>query len=347
MQIIDASNCAGGATVLLTYLSKSLSVKGVSHIVMSRQSIEGSEYCRSVLCSRSPMSAVRRHGLSELLKNSDVDSVLCFGNLPPTVRLGPLRVSTYFHNALLLPGSFGGATSTAARLRVWVLRRLIERFKSNTDFWVVQTEFVASSLKAWLSLDDDQVLVFPFFPSSVSDVSSTALPCEPLDFFYASSDSPHKNHEIIFQALLLCCDQGFYPTVGLTIGRKVRGTLLGLINRCNDAGVRLRLLGQMNHRDTIGYTQNARCIVFPSRIETVGLGLLEAADLQKPVIAGVTPWVDEIVRPTVRCDLNDPRSLASAMKAVSEMRSPPPAVRVLANRIDDFIAFFTDATFAS
>ena len=69
--------------------------------------------------------------------------VLCFGNLPPNIRL-KAEVYTYFHQSMYLniPKEFSIKEQIKFKLKILILKFIAK----NTDFWLVQSKLIKEKL---------------------------------------------------------------------------------------------------------------------------------------------------------------------------------------------------------
>jgi len=69
--------------------------------------------------------------------------------------------------------------------------------------------------------------------------------------------------------------------------------------------------------------QASSALLFPSRMETFGLPMLEARALRVPVLAAERDFVRDVCEPAQTFDPASPVSIASAVRRFVEGRVPP------------------------
>ena len=81
--------------------------------------------------------------------------VLCFGNIPPTIKLNCF-VATYFHNVTLLNSSVN------YNLGLFFKNKFIQFFERNTNLWFVQSNVVKNEL-IQNGYNSNKIELYPFF----------------------------------------------------------------------------------------------------------------------------------------------------------------------------------------
>lgn len=341
--LVDASNIAGGGKVLLDYLLSELESRRIPYNAITPDDKDKNNYIKLFSFKKNPFSRHRKDSIKRRLQLTEAKTLLCFGNLPPPCRFANTRHLTYFQNALLIPHNRVTGLSLYDRLRLSLLRFSIKNLSSNTDKWIVQTEYTKRQLCEWLSLRCDNVEVLPFFNHSGFDYD--LLPSvKKTDFFYSSALMAHKNHINLLRAVMWVCDHGLNPSIRLTIDERGSKTLNRLVTAARKKGAVVDCVGSVSHQHSLKYCSASRAIIFPSLVETVGLGLLEAADLQKVVLASDLPWISEIITTELLFDPNSVTSMGHTM--LKYLTSQPSrwriAERVMENKIDCFVGYLSE-----
>jgi glycosyltransferase involved in cell wall biosynthesis len=262
--------------------------------------------------------------------------LLCFGNLPPRRKLPGVEVVTYFQNAHLL-ASLDNRTSYGIkdRGRYTLLRRALRRYRRNTDQWIVQTPLVKSAFAEEIDVDQDLIHVFPFFDQAgiVDELGrQTNSIREAKTFLYVSDARPHKNHRRLLEAWRAVAERDSDARLTVTIDQPTSP---------HAEIPNVDFIGPTPWRDTIRLARKSEFVVFPSLLETLGLGIVEG------VMAGCKAIVPDddsyryVVRPTKTFD---PLSVASIRDALLEMidhENAPASRVVLPNRLDEFAQWLT------
>ena len=94
------------------------------------------------------------------LHRNDYSSVLCFGNIPAPIKM-PCPVHTYVHNVNLL--RISKEFSFKMKLMAFLKRQYIRHLSSNTDSWIVQTQFTEDLLRKYMPCKGKQIVQYPFY----------------------------------------------------------------------------------------------------------------------------------------------------------------------------------------
>lgn len=258
-------------------------------------------------------SIINRH-IFYLKHRSKFSVVFTFGNVPPSIYLG-IPVFTYFHNFSFLDEKKSFLTL--------LKKNIINLLKKNTDYWIVQTSFVKSSLKKTFNLDNQKILVYPFFNDVVfvpSDLNKNKfnIQINILNFVYISDGHLYKNHFRLIKAFtkfnLIFPDSSLILTVG-----KNHVKLLELIEFSISNNVNIINLGIISHNEIFHVLEISDIVIFPSLMESFGLGLIEAALLKKPVIASDLSYVYEVIEPNLTFNPLSEKSILTSLLKFEEI----------------------------
>lgn len=266
---------------------------------------------------RSRLRAERR--LASSARSNDI--VFCFHGLPPLFKSAG-HVVLFHQNRLLLDlmklRDFPFRTGLRVAVERWISRLL----RHNVDEYVVQTPTMARALSRWHG-KQVQISIVPF---SRQTVVQTKRRCE-LDFVYVSDGLPHKNHARLLAAWLLLAEEGFYPTLVLTLGERDNVLAEQVNSLSQQHGLNIRNLGQIDHNEVISLYSRARALIFPSLGESFGLPLIEARQLALPVIASELDYVRDVCEPVETFDPYSSVSIARAVKRFLGSGETPPLPR--------------------
>lgn len=332
MLLLDALYVnSGGGKVLLDYLVSELEVRGANVFYLFDWRCRGSyghipdERKRFLKASlRNRTAFYKRHA-------AGFDSVLCFGNLAPTVKIGGAKVTTYFHQLFFLAGitPSGGLKS---RIVYTLKRSVVKRLNRNTDFVAVQTEYVKQGFCSTYGFPSDRVLVLPFY--DIPKCEEPPAKTKPRDFVYVSGGNHHKNHHRLLKAWEMLADKGYRPELGLTVNETAYPELAAEIHRLSQKGINI-----VNYGFTDPYPLYARYgfLIYPSLLETIGLGMVEAAGWGCRVIASDLPQTYAVMRPSLVFDPFSEESICGAViTALKSDGIPEPEVKIH-NSIDELI----------
>lgn len=157
----------------------------------------------------------------------------------------------------------------------------------------VQTRFMAAWLARRWDIEPSRISIVPSAPAPAA-VSRTCVPLrDPMPYVvYLSSGGPHKNHTVIPRILSHLKQGGVPIRCVLTVSER-------------EVSVAARLADQLEVRDLVEFhggvsrlaaadlLAGAVALVTPSKLESFGLGLLEAMAMGCPVVAADRPYARE------------------------------------------------------
>jgi glycosyltransferase involved in cell wall biosynthesis len=265
-----------------------------------------------VICSIKPTLIDRFKAEVLLAKNAKFgDTVLCFGNLPPLIK-SPASVKVFLQNRYLFGKHDFSSFSISTRLRLQ-LERWWFRTRMQVHYTIiVQSLTMQRELKKSLGFDS---IVLPFSAAGTDqpDSGNHDIPeTKEFDFVYVSSAEPHKNHAALLDTWAILADQGVRPNLALTVSES--SPVAQLIERSkNTHGLKITNFGTLQHGDVQALYANSKALIFPSKLESFGLPLLEAQQLGMPILAPELDYVRDVVEPNETFNADSPTSMARAV----------------------------------
>ena len=239
------------------------------------------------------------------------DKVLCFGNVPPTVRLKG-KVYTYFHNYLLLsrPKGYPPISSLKKQLKMLMIGLL----KDNSDLFIVQSTHTQTALTKRLGIPKPKCITIPFYKTRTRD---STINQSKESFLYLSDGNPHKNHINLLQSWRLLFQQGLNYELNLTVTDEYPD-LLKTIEQYKRSGLNI-----VNHGFADPEVLLSKCgfLIYPSLSESFGLGLVEAVDSGCEVITADLPYAYSVVEPLATFDPYSPRNIADTVISIKNLKS--------------------------
>jgi len=215
------------------------------------------------------------------------DVLVCMSGLARTS--GQVPLVTFIQQPLPFSRVAYTMVDPRQRLRLWLIKALMRRSTQAAQSVIVQTSTMKSLIVKAFRLPFERVRVIlslPDEPVCDDDVSIAQMKRIHADLrlLYVGSGSPHKNVDTIIQGMQL-----------------LREYL---------AGVTLFLTWPQDHPvskipgvECLGYLRGARlwkayelatAVVMPSLTETVGLPMLEAMQVETPVLAADRPYAHDV-----------------------------------------------------
>jgi len=259
--------------------------------------------------------------------------ILCFANIPPTVKLN-IPVYTYFHNLLLIqqPPSYPFKNKIKARMK----GMLIKALKNYTDYFIVQSGNVKDELCSSIKLSKEKCLVIPFYRTVHIDQKFAEKRNE---FVYISNGNPHKNHSALIKAWQILKDQ---KNIDLPLHLTITDSypaLIEQIQNLNSEGYKI-----YNHKevDVKQLFRICKYSIYPSLIESFGLGLIESIDTETELIAADLPYVDAVVKPLEKFNPNNAQSIADAVcRAIQNSSNKLISQKKVADQIAELISLLS------
>lgn len=161
---------------------------------------------------------------------------------------------------------------------------------------VVQTRWMKESAAARFHFPPDKITVARPEGHPIPAVHLDPLPePERCHFFYPANPAIFKNHLVLIQAAAVLKKQASTPPFKIHFTCRLEE----LTDECKMNMDKYNLYDNFAFHDKLPfslvarYYLNAKALLFPSTIETVGLPLLEAASCGMPVIAADEPYAKE------------------------------------------------------
>jgi glycosyltransferase involved in cell wall biosynthesis len=237
-------------------------------------------------------SLIRRHHFFTKNKNK-FSKVLCFGNVPPTIKLN-IPVYTYFHQLLFL--DIPKSVSFLSRMKIKFKLFVLNFIKSNTNIWLVQTEATKSKLASILEVDINHIKLIPFYPPLKGGRNNISRRKD--GFIYISNGGDHKNHFKLIEAFCNYFDDYHKGVLHITINEKFP-LLLEFIKTKTDCGYPVVNHGFINRNNLREIYQTNEFLIFPSLAESFGLGLIEALESGCKVIGADLPYTYVVCNPSL------------------------------------------------
>lgn len=261
--------------------------------------------------------------------------VFCFGNIPTPIKTD-VPVYTYFHNINLL--TLSEARSAKEKLTMWVKRQVFRFYKTNTDYWIVQTTNTATELKRHLKEHDERLKILPFYDLS-KELCSQQKEAHGNDYVYVSNYTGAKGHEELLLAWQILHDKGIDLTLHLTINPSAF-SFTRQIEYAQAKGVKVINHGFIPFEEVIKLYQQSKAIIYPSHNESLGLGIIEAIEAGCDVIGSDLPFIHSICKPSVTFDPHTPESIADAVMEYEKGHSPKSSL-LIHNNINELISLIT------
>ncbi len=266
---------------------------------------------------------------------SSLSLIFSFSNLPPLKKYDVLTY-TYFHQLKFIYNKYDAPLKE--KVRTLIQRIVFKYLSKNTDFFIVQSSYMAKELSRKLNFDLNKILVIPFYsPLNISNKVYATLK-DKNTFLYVSGGALHKNHFRLIEAFASFYDKNKIGTLFITISNpsKKLDILLQYLNKNNIPVVNL---GEMPREELVEFYQKSEYIVYPSLAESFGLGLIEGLEFDCKVIGADLPYTYEVCQPSLVFNPFDVADIENAFHVASTTKLPL-SIKKIENKIDELFQLF-------
>lgn len=135
-----------------------------------------------------------------------------------------------------------------------------------------------------------------------------------ITLFYPASFLPHKNHSLLANPLITEFLLQYDIMIYLTISE----------SDCSFISPNIISLGRISHQECMQYLEQSSALLFLSSFESLGLPLIEAAQMQKPVICPDLAYARELLGDSAYYfSLQSPESLCQTLSSFTLLSESP------------------------
>jgi glycosyltransferase involved in cell wall biosynthesis len=243
------------------------------------------------------------------------DSVLCFGNLPPILRLRG-KVFLFLQNRYLVEQRSLKGFRFFHRIRITLERLWFRWGKRNVTHFIVQTPSMQQTVKRSLRMPS---IVLPFSKDPKTYMRVRDAPRDRTrtsqGFLYVASGEPHKNHRNLVEAWTLLAKEGITPGLRLTLDKdRFFDLCVWIEDKIRELGLNVTNVGNISAQDLERIYNESLALIYPSDFESFGLPLIEARCAGIAILASERDFVRDAVDPEETFDPHSPVSIARAVK---------------------------------
>ena len=310
-----------GGKVLLTYLIKELERHNLPVFYLFDQRVSYDYQDISAERKLYLKASLKQRFLFYTKNKNRFTTVLCFGNLPPSIPL-EAKVFTYFHQQLFisLPKDAPLLQKVLFRLKRIIFRFLI----NNTDYWLLQTDLINRRFVDKFKVDSSKVITMPFYPKLQED---NTIVRKKHTYIYISNGADHKNHKRLIDTFCRFYDSYKTGNLTLTIGDEFV-ELQRYIENKQKLNYPIQNIGFVNREELIKVYRSSEFLIYPSLAESLGLGLVEAIENGCKVIAANLPYTFAVCNPSLTFNPLDENSIFQALKDSLHENIQPSNVKI-------------------
>ena len=329
INIIAVNIKQGGGLILLKLLIKHLINDKLIATIHVDQNVDFTEF----ECNNTVRFKLYNNFLSKLLLfGQSKQNALYFGNIPPFFTRSK-NSYLYFQNAFYTK-SYRFLLKNR-HYKIFLQKIYISLFVKNVNLVFVQTNCLLNSVKREFGVVPK---LMPYYEDlSVFVDNNKAVE---FDFSYISLPNPNKNLELFFESLILLNSKLTrnikivltIPEENFTLIRKIQsfeGTNIIIIN-----------IGEVSKDKIIEVLNSTRTLVFPSLIETFGLPLVEASQLNTFVLCSDLPYANDVITPSATFNPYSKEDIANKMFKALDAKLDKPKI-IIENKIEELIKTIT------
>lgn len=293
MLLVDATYIHdGGTKVLLYYLIEEITRNNIETFYLIDDRLNIADIAVAIQYKK--ISGIRYYQRHQFFRSnkSKFRKVLCFNNIPPTVRLN-CKVFTYLQSVFYF--KISANFSLWQKLLFFIRRQLFGFTKRNTDNWIVQSDWMRSTLSNTYRIGKERISVIPVFKdeAQVGDMTEK----EKNTFLYASNALTHKNHIMLINAFCKFYDEHKTGKLVLTVNNIYKNVYC-LIEQKKATGYPIENIGFVSREMINKFYTECEYYIHPSLAESFGLGLIESIKFGCKVLGADLPYTFEVCKPS-------------------------------------------------
>ena len=304
-----AAKTSGALTILKEFLKKTSSLK-CSHrflVIVSVEELKKYETDKLKIIVIPSQNFKERiiwdfYRLKKFLKKKDIIPDIFFSIQNTGVNL-PKRVQQilYFHQALSVIDLKWNILKKEERL-FWLYKNIypffIRRYLSKIKKVIVQSEWIKKEFSRKFNYNLKNIIVVKPKINLPDTSKIKIIPKEKFRIFYPATPLVYKNHEIIIKALGELKKEKKDLAKNLecifTFFEKENERIDGLIKKYDVEDI-IKLVGKIPYGRVLEYYKSSDLMIFPSKLETLGLPLMEAKHFNLNILAIDLPYSREVI----------------------------------------------------
>ncbi|WP_462351474.1 glycosyltransferase [Fusobacterium varium] len=304
-----AAKTSGALTILKEFLKKISSLK-CSHrffVIVSVEELKDYETDKLKIIVVPNQHFKERifwdfYRLKKFLKEKDIIPDIFFSIQNTGVNLSKnIPQILYYHQPLSIVKLNWNPFKKEERL-FWIYKNIypffIKMYLDRIKKIIVQTEWVKKEFSQKFNYNLKNIIVVK--PSiNLPDISKIKMISkEKFRIFYPATPLVYKNHEIIIKALGELKKEKKDLANDLecifTFSEKENGRINGLIKKNNVEDI-IKLVGKIPYERVLEYYKSSDLMIFPSKLETLGLPLMEAKHFNLNILVIDLPYSREVI----------------------------------------------------
>ena len=232
--------------------------------------------------------------LKAVLKKISPDEIISLQNM--VVQGIKCKQTVYLHQSFQFSPvrfRFTKKDERSLAFRQRIICRLIRARLNKADKVIVQTNWMKQSVSKWAHFPEDRIVVEP--PKVSLPIKKEPMEVQKNCFIYPANAYLNKNHRVIVDACRILKKQGVTGyRIQFTLSEGNPGVTRQLLKEIKTEALPIEYIGHLE-KSELFIKYQTMITLFPSYIETFGLPLLEAKELNGIVLASDRPFSHEIL----------------------------------------------------
>lgn len=259
--------------------------------------------------------------VKKIIKESNCQVCINFQNIP--IKTDVVQV-VYIHQSLPF-SNIDFKLNSRHNIKLWLYKKfygkLIKLNSAYAKHFVVQTDWIKNALCQEGIATEDKISVIRPVIEVTKPQKKTPRYTKQNVFFYPADGYSYKNHIVVIEAL------GYLGGVYLYDNSiKIVFTLNScdnpeLVNRAKELGIDdyIEYTGYIDREEVMSLYSESKALIFPSRLETFGIPLIEASLFNLPIIVSDELYSRDVLSEyskVIYCKSLEPEHWANAIKIV-------------------------------
>lgn len=184
----------------------------------------------------------------------------------------------------------------------------VTRYNKNT-YYIVQLKIVKELfLKKFKRIKEDRVFVIKPDIYMLPELGFHSKSQNKFVYLFPATMMSYKNHKILLEALDIAIKQNPALVDTIEIVFTIDKLPEGLKNISIENARIIKCVGNLQYKQMVELYNRCDCLLFPSKVESFGLPLIEAASLGVPIVAADLPYAREVLNIYRNVEYIDPNS---------------------------------------
>lgn len=232
-----------------------------------------------------------------IVKEYQIDKVLSLQNVLVPIKNKKIEQTVYLHNALpFAEYRFRFRENRMFWIYQNIIGKKIKQSAKKADKVIVQTNWMKKACVEQTGAEENRIEVQQPVVDQSMIVPFVDTPEHRKKFFYPAMPFEYKNHKVILEACKLLQEEGInnYQVFFTFKGNETNYSKY-LYDYVKEYKLNIKFVGKLS-RKAVFDMYSKSILVFPSKVETVGIPLLEAKVSRTPIIASCEMYAKEILK---------------------------------------------------